>query len=415
VRLSGETEARDALQALASRRRELPLTLVTDRPLRKSKRMPRGERKRLQREVLEQISHQLKGRRRRAFRGHVAVDLELRLPAGRHGAGIAPVVKAYLDVLGESAFHDDSVIDHLIVSCSRSSGAGATARIRCHPVNLFAASFDRSFRVAPELGLHDPDAHASTQPWGLRGFDRYDEEALGYEEGVLAVIERLDAEEEQASEEDEDEDFYPEVGDSDRELADPQLRESLGPEMRRNIGHAFGRKLTDQGFDSRDRPGPPPGWLEEVIANDLGDVEHQSTAHPGCFTLPPPPERERRDGEPTWDLAVRKAFFARYGSPWEWGRALFGEPLALDIAVCGGAAPRHDLDNLAHRVTAAFSDVFRAATPSIGGYRVYRVLQDAAPEVRVRVVPRIRLQLLRDSLGRAEELILAERAERSRG
>lgn len=414
MRLSGESEARDALQVLASRRRELPLTLETDRPLRKSKRMPRRERERLQREVLEQISHQLKGRRRRAFRGHVAVDLELRLPAGRHGAGIAPVVKAYLDVLGESAFYDDSVIDHLIVSCVRSPGAGATARIRCHPVNLFAASFDRSFRVAPELGLHDPDAHPSTQPWGLRGFDRYDEEALGYEEGVLAVIERLDAEEEQAFEEDEDEDFYPEVGESDRELADPQLRESLGPELRRNIGHAIGRKLTNQGFDSRDRPGPPPGWLEEVIANDLGDVEHQSTAHPGCFTLPPPPEGRRKDGEPTWDLAVRRTFFARYGAPWEWGRALFGEPLALDIAVCGGVAPSHDLDNLAHRVMAAFSDVFRAAFPSMGGYRVYRVAQ-GMPEVRVRGIPVIRLQLLRDSLGQAEELILAERAERSRG
>ena len=414
MRLSGESEARDALQALASRRRGLPLTLTTDRPLRKSKRMPARERERLQREVLEQISDQLKGRRRRAFRGHVAVDLELQLPVGRHGAGIPPVVKAYLDLLGKSAFYDDSVIDHLIVLCSRSPAAGATVSVRCHPVKLFAASFDRSFRVAPELGLRDPDAHPTAQPWGLRSFDRYDEDALRYEKGVLGVIECLDAEEERAFEEDEDEDFYPEVGESDRELADPQLRESLGPELRRNIGYAIGRKLTDQGFDSRDRPGPPPEWLDEVVANDLGDVEHQSASHPGCFTLPPPPDGKRKVGEPAWDLALRKSFFAKYGSPWEWGRALFGEPLALDIAVCGGVARDHDLDNLAHRVMAAFIDVFRNAAPSIDGYRVYRVAR-GAPEVRVRPLPRIRLQLLRESLGRAEELILAERAERSRG
>lgn len=68
--------------------------------------MPRRERRKLHGEVLAQVNEQLEGQRRNAFRGHVAVDLELELPIGRHAAKVAPVVKGYLDVLGESAFYD---------------------------------------------------------------------------------------------------------------------------------------------------------------------------------------------------------------------------------------------------------------------------------------------------------------------
>ncbi|HEX6666527.1 MAG TPA: hypothetical protein VF081_08035 [Solirubrobacterales bacterium] len=412
MRLSSETETLDALQVLAARRRELPLTIVTSRPLRKTKRTSKRVREALRSEVLGQIDAQLKERRRRAFRGRVAVDLELQLPEGRYGAEMGPVVKGYLDVLVGSVYSDDAVVDHLTVSCSHAPG-GTTVKVRCQPVDLFAASFDRSFRVAPELGLHNPESHPATLPWGLKGFDRYEQESLAYEEGILGEIHRLNAEEELAFEEDEDADFFPDVCEADRELADPQLRESLGPDLEKTIGYATGRRLTDQGFDSRDRPGAPPDWLDEVLANDLGEVRRLPEAHPGCFTLPAPQERKRRLGESSWDWEARKCFVSRSGSPWYWRRALFAEPLVLDISVRGGSAPRHDLDNLARRVSAAFCGVFPAADP-LGGYRVYRV-REGAPEVRVRVIPSIRLKLLRQAWERAEKLVLDERAERRRG
>jgi Holliday junction resolvase RusA-like endonuclease len=412
MRISGETEALDALQVLAARRREIPLTLVTERPLRKSRKMSKKAKETLRREVLDQVETQLRRRRRRAFRGRVAVDLELRLPRGRYEAEMRSVVKEYLDVLSGSLYGDDAVIDHLTVSCSYADGP-ARVKARCQPVGLFAASFDRSFRLGPELGLHDPDAHPRTLPWGLRGFDHHDEEVLRYEEGVVAELDRLDAEEEAAFEEDEDADFFPEVSEGSREFADPDLRKRLGAELEDSIGLAIGAKLTHQGFDSCDRPGPPPGWLDEVIAGDLGDVDRLPSEHPGCFLLPPPPEAETGAGGPRWDDAVRSCFRARAGRPWRWASAIFGEPLVLDIAVRAGAAPRHDLDNLAHRVGAAFRGAY-PAVGRLGGYRVYRV-EGGEAEVCVRVVPAARLALLRRAWDEAQELLLTERAERGRG
>lgn len=413
MRLDGPTEAVDALQVLATRRREIPLSLVTERPLRKSPRMPWKIKARLREEVLGQIGEQLRESRRRAFRGHVAVDLELILPRGRHEAEMAPVVKEYLDVLSGPVYSDDAIIDHLMVTCSYADETVAKVLVRCIPVDLFAVRFDRSFRVADELGLHDPDARWATLPWGFQGFDHHDKEMLRYEEGVLAEVDRLDADEQAAFDEDEDEDFFPEVSEVYSELADPQLRETLGPELEKNIGLAIGRQLTDQGFDSRDRPGRPPGWLEQVVAGDFADIVHLPASHPGCFALPPPPERETEAGKLSWDRILRNWFSSKAGRPAHWGLALFGEPLVLDIAVRGGAAPRHDLDNLAHRVGAAFRAAYPAAG-RLGGYRVYRVGRGDA-EVRVRVLPAARLALLRRALDEAQELIIAERRERGRG
>jgi hypothetical protein len=412
MRISGENEAYDVLQVLAARRREIPLTLVTERPLRKSKTMSKKDKESLRREVLGQIEAQLRHRRRKAFRGRVAVDLELRLPTGRFEAEMRSVVKEYLDVLGGSLYSDDAVIDHLTVVCSYADGPAAV-RARCQPVGLFAASFDRSFRLGPELELHDPDAHPRTLPWGLRGFDHHDEEVLRYEEGVLEELDRLDGEEEAAFEEDEDADFFPDLSEGSREFADPDLRKRLGAELEDSIGLAVGAKLTQQGFDSRDRPGPSPSWLDEVLAGDLGDIERLPSDHPGCFVIPPPPEVETGPDGLRWDDAVRGSFRARAGRPWRWALATFGEPLVLDIAVRGGGAPRHDLDNLAHRVAAAFRGSY-PAVGRLGGYRVYRV-DEGDPAVCVRVLPAARLALLRRAWDEAQELLLAERAERARG
>jgi hypothetical protein len=367
----------------------------------------------LRQELLAQVEEQMRQKSRRAFRGPVAVDLSLALPSGYEDTGLKTLVKAYLDVLGESAFFDDAKVEHLIVSRSVSTSEKAEIAVNCLPLTVFAASFDRSFRVAAELALTDPDTHRTTKPWGLHRFDRHDEEVLTYEEGILRRIEEVDAAEQEAFEEDEDATFFPHLSESDCELGDRQLRESLGPELAQSISLAIGRKLTDQGFDSHDRPGSPPGWLEEVVTRDLADVEHLSAEHPGCFTLPAPPQSKRATGDPSWTHEVMRAFAYRFGSPWRWGWATFGEPLVLDIAVRGGAAASNDLDNLAHQVVAAFIDVFKAGKPEIDGYRAYRVSR-GTPELRVRVVPAIRLRLLRRSIDQAHDLIFAERRERSR-
>ena len=320
MRLSPESEAKDALEAMAARRRELPLVLISEQPLRKpAGTKPTRTMGLLRRQLLADVAGQMDRQNRRTFRDRVAVLDFLRLPPERDETGLKPIVKAYLDVLGESAFFDDAKVEHLIVTRVHSRTGKAEVTVRCLPLAIFAANFDRSFRVAPELELSDPDAHRTTKPWGLHGFDRHDEEVLRYEQGVLERIEEVDAAQAEAFEEDEDADFDPELSEANRELGDPQLRESLGPELRQSIALMIGRKLTDEGFDVRDRPGAPAGWLEEVVANDLGDVEHLSAERPGCFTIPAPPQVKRAAGEPPWSQGIRRAFALRYGSPWRWG------------------------------------------------------------------------------------------------
>jgi hypothetical protein len=414
MRLNADSEAEDALQAMAARRRELPLLLVSEQPLRKPKGRKQVRAMALLRdELLAQIDRQMRRARRRAFRGEVAVEISLAHSRERSDTGLKPMVKAYLDVLGESAFFDDAKVEHLITQRSLSRSDKTEVTIRCLPLSVFAANFDRSFRVDGELALIDPDAHPQTVPWGLRHFDEHDRWQLGYTRGILATVEELDRAEEEAFARGEEDEFYPEVSDSNRELTDPQLRESLGPELRENIARSLGSMLTDQGFDARDRPGPPPGWLEEVVADDLGEVERLSTDHPGCFSLPLPPQRPRGGDEPEWSLELARGFYSRYSSPWEWGTARFGGALALDIGLRGGAGTQNDIDNVAHKVIGAFQQVFVKSVPNVSGYRAYK-LSSGDPELRVRVLPAIRLQLLQRSLDQARELVLAERAERRR-
>jgi hypothetical protein len=365
---------------------------------------------RLQDSLLGDIAEQMRSQGRRPFRGAVAVDLALELPLGRHGAELRPIVKAYLDVLGISAFFDDAMVEHLIVSRKVSTDGACRVRVRCLPLRSFGAAFDRSFRIEPELQLAPPDLHPGRKPWGLRGFDHNDGWLLSYEERTLKMIEDIDCQEQIAFEEDPEDSFLPEV--SEPELADKDVRDQAAFALASSIALSLGRKVTDQGFDARDRPGGSPAWLQEVIADDLADVGLQGDEHPGCFSLPPPPGKHQGAGQ-SWGSLVAEQFGLRYGAPTRWGAARFGEPLALDISIRGGAAPRTDIDNLAHEVIKHFLKVFRSAEPRVDGYRVYRV-QFGEPGVRVRVLPIVRLQLLRDSLRLALDALLTERSERRR-
>ena len=69
MRLSPESEAKDALEAMAARRRELPLVLISEQPLRK----PAGRKQTrtmglLRRQLLADVAGQMDLQNRRTFR-----------------------------------------------------------------------------------------------------------------------------------------------------------------------------------------------------------------------------------------------------------------------------------------------------------------------------------------------------------
>ena len=87
--------------------------------------------------------------------------------------------------------------------------------------------------------------------------------------------------------------------------------------------------------------------------------------------------------------------------------------MALDIALRGRAGSHIDVDNVAHTILREFERVFAAARPEVAGYRVYR--QPAAKnDVRVRLMPAVRLKMLGRSMERARELVREQRAERAK-
>lgn len=87
--------------------------------------------------------------------------------------------------------------------------------------------------------------------------------------------------------------------------------------------------------------------------------------------------------------------------------------MALDIALRGGAAPRRDVDNLGRDVIRAFSKIFDGSKPDLAAYRVYRQGWPD-PDVRVRLMPAVRLAVLAAAMDRARRVLIAERADRMR-
>ncbi|MEJ7784470.1 MAG: hypothetical protein WKF96_06675 [Solirubrobacteraceae bacterium] len=116
VRLSKPTEQRDILDVLAVSRREIRLSLQSDRPLRKgSNRVQRQRVAQIRDDLSREIETTMSADARRMFRGRIAVELRLALPEGRNDAALGPIVKAYLDLLSGSVVPDDERVDHLIV------------------------------------------------------------------------------------------------------------------------------------------------------------------------------------------------------------------------------------------------------------------------------------------------------------
>jgi hypothetical protein len=400
VRLSPETEHADFLNVLAAERRELAVKITSDRPLRKPRTATHSRQVAVLREqARQQIAVQLDAQGRRAFRGRIAVELNLGLPSGaRHDVGLPALVKPYVDLLKGPVVFDDARVDHLLVLRRPAVGNGTTVLARCLPLSIFAAEYDRAFRRLAELQtIPEPQPKfLNGQPvkrtWGLDRFDRYAREISTEEERLLTLIEDLDRQEEEQLAESPDGDVDLDIPAGLAELADAEVRAGAREQLQRSTSLARGEELSDQGFDARDRPGDSPAWLEETRAQDAADLLELPDDAPGCFVLPAPLERTAAAGELDWPRLIAGVFMTRAGQR-PWRDARFGGPLALDIALRGQAGRHTDLDNAAHQVLREFERAFAVNIPHVAGYRVYR-RPAVVNDVRVRVLPAVRLELL---------------------
>jgi Holliday junction resolvase RusA-like endonuclease len=412
VRFSSEIEHTDFLNVLAAERRELRLTMTTDRPLRAPKTATHRRRvAQLREQVAEQIAGQLDSHSRGAFRGRIAVELRLSVPdGGRHDAALPALVKAYVDLLKGPVVFDDASVDHLLVLRQPAQDGRTVVLARCLPLSIFTAEYDRAFRLLSELETlpAEPpprfiDGRAVERVWGLDRFDRYAREVLVEESRLLALIEELDAECDEQIEDDPDADADLGIPAGFEEFADPVVRAGAREQLRHTVALARGEELADQGFDARDRPGEPPDWLDRARMEGAAEVLELDDAAPGCFVLPAPPERSADAGEPGWAQMIA-GVFAQRTKDRSWREARFSGPLALDIAFRGTAGRHSDLDNAARRVLREFERAFAANAPQVDGYRVYR-RPAMSDDVRVRVVPAVRLELLSRAMDDARALV----------
>ena len=428
VRLSRETEQRDALNVLAADRRELTLKLCTERPLRKPQNpIQRKTVRRLRTQAAEQIAAQLDSSARRAFRGRVAVELRLRIVSEPSMPALPTMVKDYVDLLVGPVVVDDSRVDHLMVLRESSNHEHAEAILRCIPIAIFAAEYDRAFRILDDVGAKAtvtpnpeafPDApyvNAAPNPsyrWGFSHFGSFEQERLRRDEAVLDLLDRIDDDEEQQLEEDPDAWVDLDLPPGYDEFADRDTRDCVRVELEKSVGFGRGDWMTDHGFDARDRPGPAPAWLRETVELDLADVRSLPDAGPGCFLLPAPPERETPSGQISWEQHAANliASEARGG---RWRDARFRGPVVLDVALRGSAGRRNDVDNVAHKVMRSMRLAFGRDIPPLMGYRVYRQASPAN-DVRVRLMPKIRLEALAASMDEARRIARDARAERAR-
>jgi hypothetical protein len=110
------------------------------------------------------------------------------------------MVKDYVDLLVGSVVDDDSRVEHLLVLLDSTTHDGVDVTVRCLPLSIFEAEFDRAFRtldhgavistVTPDRRTEAdaPFLNAAPNPswrWGLSRFGREDQDALGRHEGLL--------------------------------------------------------------------------------------------------------------------------------------------------------------------------------------------------------------------------------------
>lgn len=100
--------------------------------------------------------------------------------------------------------------------------------------------------------------------------------------------------------------------------------------------------------------------------------------------------------------------------PRGWSRIPTRRERQGDIALRGNAGLHGDVDNFAHRTIGALKKAVDRHEPlRIAGYRIYRQRWHEA-NVRVRLVPKVRLEALAASMDLAREAARHERSERAR-
>lgn len=424
VVLSKRTEGVDALNVLAAERREFVFSVTTSELLRKPRTRHQVRRLALLRaEARRQVTEQLSDQARRSFRGRVAVQIRLTSQTGRNEAGLGRVIKDYVDLLKGVVVFDDARIDHLLVRRESSTAGDAVAAVRCLPISVFAAEYDRAFKVLGERAVprvstarfRDGAPIAQMPPWGLRRFDDFEQEALLDDERMLDDIRWVDQQEADAISDDPDGllcDLDLDLGSLPEEFADWQLRGRMRDELADSIAFRRGTWLTDHGFEAWDRAGAAPSWLEETVASDLADIEKLREDGPGCFFLSAPPTCPTASGEMRWPAQIEREFSR--GLTGGWLQSRFGGPVAFDIALRGHAGLHTDVDNLAHVVMAAFGRAFGPLDAPVGGYRVYRQLAASRSDIRVRLIPAIRLDVLAAAMDEARMIVRRTRSERAR-
>lgn len=105
------------MDAFDSERRVLRLRLESEYLLRKAPSAPAVRKmRRLRPELASQARTQMQAQGRRAFRGPISVEVDIRAMSLANAASAPPAVKAYLDLLEGIAYADDRQIEHLRVT-----------------------------------------------------------------------------------------------------------------------------------------------------------------------------------------------------------------------------------------------------------------------------------------------------------
>jgi hypothetical protein len=427
TRLSSDSEEHDALEALKAKNRELELAVHLERLLRNGGGNMMTA---LRASGRQQIAERLADLGRAQFRGPISLVLDLEIPPVPNPPGLTAAAKGYIDLLDLDGLVivDDRTIDHLIVLTHPGTDPEPTVSYLCTPISVLTADFDRAMRIANEAWPEPDGAPAqivdgkAVEPgpaaWGRFHFTDTQRELLEYDEYILDTIAALDAEmEEQLAEDPDALVDYDAVGlhSSDRELTDPDVRDSVRIGLEACAGQARAHWLADQRIGAEDRPGPPPAWIAEVGDRDLADVELVDDNTPGTFILPAP---ENKAGTSSaWLAAIDGIFAGRIGQP-DWCAAQFPVPIALDIALRGDAATFKDVDNRARDIikafTATFGPAFSGGGTVISGSRVYRLAEAPANDIRVRLLPESRLRDLAIRLTDARTFVTEHRRDRTR-
>lgn len=402
---------RTYLDALDAERRRLRLNLVSDDLFRKGSNP--GQRRRMRKlapELRNQALVQMLANSRRAFRGEVAVEIDLHAVRVEQPPASPPAVKAYLDLLEGIAYPNDEVVSYLRVT--RHAGDNpwfrregdnfdllygprpriphgpeghVEAQVLIQPLRTYVSDFDRVFRLREEVFGDRWDT--GDEPGAEFFSEQFDHGADSFRMDDLLEEERDDQAGRGVYS------FGAEFGERLRRMRKAELRA-----LRRKL-------LLGLGPDSMDRPGPPSAYTQWLwgLSPELKTAQTEALRGPGRFILTLPPTTP---GGEAWRETVRRTMTSHH-SGWRILDALQGTALAVDIAVRGVTRSPRDLDNLARDVVGPFEEVFCGGERgAVASYRVYRA-DLGPPGVAVHVIADKRLESLEKAIDGARHWILA--------